>query len=162
VKRRVPAGPAVTSWRQRGRMAFTIGILIAVAVAVFALGDWPQLRARFAGTAAKVSTTVHRLAAQKLPGTVENKPRKILLYECRRDGTRVLSGTPCGPGATVHEVDLDKQNSFTPPPLPPAPPPAAAPVGADGRHPGLLGPVRDNAQHFEEATRQHPVAPDPE
>jgi hypothetical protein len=143
-------------------MAFTIGILIAVAVAVFALGDWPQLRALFAGTAAKVSTTVHRLAAQQLPGGVGNKPRKILLYECRRDGTRVLSGTPCGPGATVHEVDLDQQNTFTPPPLPPAPPPSAAPAGADGRHPGLLGPVRDNAQHFEEATRQHPVAPEPE
>lgn len=161
MKHRVPVGHAVTSSRQRGRMAFTIGIVIALAIAVFALGDWPQLRARFAGTVANVGRTVHRLAAAKLPGAVENTPRKVLLYECRRDGTRVLSGTPCGPGATVHEVDLDKQNTFAPPPSPPAPAPAAAPVGADGRHPGLLGPVRDNAQHLEEATRQHPVAPDP-
>lgn len=162
MKRRVRGGHAVASSRQCGRMAFTIGILIALAIAVFVLGDWSQLRTRFAGTVATVRTTVHRLAAAKLPGAGENKPRKVLLYECRRDGTRVLSGTPCGPGATVHEVDLDQQNTFAPPALPTAPAPAAAPVGADGRHPGLLGPVRDNAQHLEEATRQHPVAPDPE
>lgn len=79
------------------------------------------------------------------------------IYECRTATGRVLSSTPCGRDARVHDIDPTAVNHFQPPPAPPAPaiqPGTAQPH--DGSPAGILAGVRSDlaaAQSVDEKRR---------
>jgi hypothetical protein len=136
--------------RQVGRVggAFSIGILAAIVVAVlFYRGG--SFRSQVEQGLAVASAEIHRFTA-KLPGRAP--PPRVKVYECWREGVRVLSNSSCGPDAKLREVDVGQLNTYPAPAPVPAPAPAPA---AQGQQAGLLAPAREKAEQYENAAKEH-------
>jgi len=112
--------------------AISFGVpLLAVVIALPYLTGHPysvpglaEARRWWAGAAGKVSAVAHGVRSGATGSTVR-------LYECRGPSGKVLSSSPCGPNARVHDIDPESVSRMGPAPPPPAvrSPAASAPLG---------------------------------
>ena len=90
----------------------------------YSLPGGDALRRAWSQASGAVAHTATRLAHGDAPA------HTVRFYECHTASGKVLSSSPCGPGARIHDVDPDAVNHLDAAPAPvPSPPVAGAALG---------------------------------
>lgn len=84
---------------------------------------------------------------------------KVRFYECTANGARVLSSTPCGPGARIHDVDPAMVNHERMDVAPAADAGSADRRGSGPRQ-GLIDGVRSDLAKSEAAEASRRIEPE--
>lgn len=67
---------------------------------------------------ALASVVASAVASARLPDSTTAPAPLHRVYECRDDGTRILSDRPCGPDSSLRALDPQDLNRYTPVPVP--------------------------------------------
>lgn len=108
----------MSAWRERiaGYAGVIFGLLLLSGLfvaAVLAMGDRPLPQAQGERLAPDDKTTSSGSAASEVIGERPDTG-SLVIYECQRDGQRVLSDHVCGVDARARSVDVAGINTYTP------------------------------------------------